>query len=57
MLTKEEREKLKTDREAAVSVAMALFEQGDIEGARQRLFDLGISFDGTCDYFAMWSSP
>ncbi|MEO7495285.1 MAG: hypothetical protein ABIV04_10080 [Massilia sp.] len=57
MLTKEERQKLEADREWAVGVAMALFEQGDIDGARQRLFDIGISVDGIADYFAAWGSP
>ena len=57
MLTKEERQKLEADREWAVGVAMALFEQGDIDGARQRLFDIGISVDGIADYFSAWGSP
>lgn len=57
MLTRQEREKLESDREAAVSVAMALFDQGDVEGARQRLHDIGISFDGIAEYLAAWASP
>lgn len=57
MLTIEQRAKLEADRDAAVSAALALFEQGDVDGARQKLFDIGISFDGIADYFAAWSAP
>jgi hypothetical protein len=57
MLNNEQRAKLEADRDAAVSTAMDLFEQGDVDGARQELFDIGISFDGIVDYFAAWSAP
>lgn len=57
MLTKEERQKLVSDREAAVSVAMALFDQGDIDGARQQLWNIGVTVDGIAEYFAAWASP
>lgn len=57
MLNNEQREKLVIDRETAVSAAMDLFEQGDVDGARQKLFDIGVSFDGIADYFAAWSAP
>lgn len=57
MLNSEQRAKLEADRDAAVSAAMDLFDQGDVDGARQKLFDLGISFDRIGDYFAAWSAP
>jgi hypothetical protein len=57
MLTKEERTKLEADRDAAVSAALDLFDQGDAEGARLKLFDVGISFDGIAEYFAAWAAP
>lgn len=57
MLTREEREKLEADRDAAVTAAMNLFEQGDVEGARVRLYDLGISCDGIAEYLAAWAAP
>lgn len=57
MLNNEQRAKLEADRNAAVSVAMNLFEQGDVDGARQTLFEIGITFDGIADYFAAWSAP
>jgi hypothetical protein len=57
MLTKEEREKLKADREAAVSAAIDLFDNGDIEGARLVLFNLGVSGDGIAEYLATWAAP
>lgn len=57
MLNNEQRAKLVIDREAAVSAAMDLFDQGDVDGARQKLFDIGVSFDGIADYFAAWSAP
>lgn len=40
--------------ETAVSEALALFNAGDLEGARQRLFDAGISDDGIAAYLSMW---
>lgn len=41
-------------RETTVSQAQAAFDDGDVETARQILFDGGISHDGICDYFTLW---
>lgn len=43
-------------REATVSLALKLFNEGDEAGAEQVLFDGGISDDGIAAYFAMWRS-
>lgn len=41
-------------REAAVSEALNLFNSGDVESARHRLFEAGIQEEGIACYLSMW---
>lgn len=40
--------------EVAVSEALKLFNLGDVESARQRLFEAGIQEEGIACYLSMW---
>lgn len=47
-------EEAKRYGEVAVSEALKLFNLGDIESARQRLFEAGIQEEGIACYLSMW---
>lgn len=49
-------ENAELERLAVVTKALALFEDGDFEGARQVLFDGGITEDGIAEYLRLWHS-
>ena len=44
-----------SERLTVVRNAQVLFNDGDIAGARQALFDGGISDDGVGEYLRLWS--
>lgn len=44
----------KRSRDSIVRNALELFNQGDLEGARQVLFDGGITDDGIAEYLRLW---
>lgn len=47
-------EEAKRFGEVAVSEALNLFNSGDVESARQRLFEAGIQEEGIACYLNMW---
>lgn len=49
-------ERAAKDNDRAVSEALALFEAGDEDASRQRLFDAGIQDEGIAFYLQSWKS-
>lgn len=43
--------------DAAVADALHMHNDGDVAGARDRLFDAGIGDDGISYYLGIWSDP
>lgn len=50
------RVKAERRRESIVCEALALWNEGNLDGARLVLFDGGITDDGIAEYFRLWSN-